>query len=303
MAAPTYTPPSRDWLPSGLPITYIFASFDGFPLAVRIEVSNNGTDFTAVTVAGVVHLPPDSNGNYFVNVGPYLEAMFSPAVPVLPGVDGNLFKLYRLAAGYLPAFDGVTGEPETTTTAAHALYATELTPIDSGFVTLTRQAIAQSSEYPAVESRASVADGTVSNAIIPYDTENPNPEPCYRYPIELYWLNRAGGWQNWVFDGKHEYGQDIEEPATYTDEYDRLHRASYPGITETVNVFSGFIPSAFYNTVFGILSSIRVYHKQGSEFREVNIDTGSFQRHKEGQRRKQLNFSFAYAETLTVQNA
>lgn len=300
--------PSRDWLPvgDGQNISYTFTSPNAVPkaLALRIEVSSNGINFTDPLTAGILSLAPDSNKQYTVNVAPYLEAMFSPINPKLTGQDFALYKRYRIVAGELPGFNGFTGTPELTTPEAFCLYATESTPIVDGFITLTKAPVGvNSSQFLGVETAVLTATNELRTRSINYDTENPNPEVCYQYPIQLYWLNRAGGWQTWVFDGKHEYEEEAANPVYWKDENDRTHLAHYEGITQKVKVFSGFIPASVYDTVYGVVSAVRVYHRDNGVWREVNIEPGSFLNHKEGLRRKQLDFEFTYAQALTVQNA
>lgn len=297
--------PNRDWLPVGLPIYYTFESKEAIPapLTIRIEVSTNGVDFNAVEAAGIIVLPPDTNKQYKVNVAPYLEAMFNPGPPAMAGNDFNLFKLYRLMAGKASAYDGITGTPEITTPNARGLYATVLTPIINNKILLSKEPYGfPSSNFSGIITLVSsdLINASIRNTPTPYAG---TPDQCPKNPLQLYWLNRSGGWQTWIFDGKHEEGQDIPEPTTWKDENNRTHRASFGGISETVNVYSGFIPLSAYDTVFGILSSIRVYSREGAVWREVNIEPGAYRKHKAGQRRKELNFSFTYAETLTVQNA
>lgn len=297
------TGPMRDWLPVGLPIYYTFQSPDAEPeqLTVTIEVSPNGIDYNGPIIAGTLILTPDSNGQYQANIAPYLEATFNPGAPILSGTDYKLFRRYRLAVGKLSVYDGVTGIPELYTPNAHALYATELTPFIDGIITLTKPPYGfSSSNFPGTRTEVDAVASVVQNIGMPYTG---SPDLCPKYPLHLYWLNRAGGWQSWVFDGKHDYGQETGEATMWQDENGFDHTATIEGVKEKVNVYSGFIPLASYDTVFGILSAIRVYHRDNGRFREVNLERGSFNRHKEGQRRKELNFSFTYAETLTVQNA
>lgn len=298
------TSPSRDWLPVGQDINYTFTSPKATPqsLAIRIEVSRNGADFTSPLIAGVLILAPDSNKQYKANVAPYLEAMFSPTNPVLSGQDLALYKRYRLVAGELPGFNGTTGTAELTTPEAFCLYATELTPIVSGIITLSKAPNGVNSDvFPGVETKVDTTTNQLTTRSA--DMGGTGNSQCFNYPIQAYWLNRAGGWQTWVFGGKHEYEEETEEGTFWKDENDRTHLAHIPGITEKVKVFSGFIPLSAYNTVFGMLSAIRVYHRDNNVWREINIESGSYLKHKEGLRRKELNFSFTYAQTLTVQNA
>jgi hypothetical protein len=297
------TVPARDWLPVGQPVNYTFQSPDVEPelLVVKIEVSSNGIDYNEPIIAGTLTLTPDNLGQYVANIAPYLEATFNPGTPALAGVDYKLFRRYRLAVGKLSVYDGNSGAPELYTPNAHVLYATELSPIIGGYITLSRSPYGfNSTDFAGLRTEVDTTANVVENIGVPYAGGN---DVCPKYPLHLYWLNRAGGWQNWVFDGKHEYGQDIEEATTWEDASGFTHRASIEGVTETVNVYSGFVPLAAYDTVFTILSAIRVYHRDNGRFREINIETGSSQRHKEGLRRKELNFSFTYAEPLTVQNA
>lgn len=299
MADFTYTAPARDWLPAGRPITYTFThvspSYTGVA-AFRVEVSANGSDFTGAKVAGVVYLPRESTGSYSLNVAPYLEALFSISPPFI-GTDSSLFLKYRVLAWELADYDD--GPDPLITTAAHALNAVVEVPIVSGLITLSNPLPVPFAGFSEIRTTVNTTTNAVTNAVVAGE----GMERCTLYPMQFYWLNRAGGWQTWVFNGKHEYAQDISEPSTWTDENYQVHRAMFPPISQTVRVFSGVIPLASFDTVYSILSSIRVFHLDGSIYREVNIDSGEYLRHKEGQRRKQLDFGFTYAETLTVQNA
>jgi hypothetical protein len=299
MAITLVSSPSRDWLPAALPITYVFSSDTPTPLMlfIKLEVSSNGLDFNSPPVVEILNVTPDTSGNYTVNVAPYLEAMFEPGYPMFTGQDFGLFRKYRMQVGEAPGYTGYTGTAELTTTPAHVLCASVQTEAVNGVYPLTTYpGFVNNSSFPGVETKVTISTNQLTTRPVPVATV-PNM-PCFPYPIELYWLNRSGGWQMWVFGQKHEYEQEITAPVTWQDSEHRTHVASLPPIKEKVNVYSGYIPLAAFNTVFGLLASVRVFHLDKGKFREVQISPGTFQRHKEGQRRKELNFTITYAEPL-----
>lgn len=295
--------PVRDWLPVEQPLVYKFTvpMVTPEPAIVRVEVSSNGVDFNNPVLAGILNVLPDSSNQYTVNPAPYLAALFTPRPPVF-GIDQNLFRLYRISIGRASVYDG-TNTPELITTPARCLYATVYTTAESnGDIILSQNPTAgYNDDYAGILTKVDSSLQAVTNTA----TEAPETPylPCPKFPIQLYWLNRSGGWQHWVFDGKHEYEDEVTEGVTWKDANDYLHTASVGPILQRVNAYSGFVNKTDFATIASVRYAIRVYHKDGNNWREVNIDRGSFPKYKAGDKRREVNFSFTYAEPLTVQNA
>lgn len=296
------TGPNRDWLPVELPITYTFQNPGAFDtINVRVEASDNGVDFNNPAIAGVLNVLPDSFNQYTVNPAPYLAALFAPGVPVF-GIDNRLFRLYRLAVGRTSQFDG-TGEPELYTVPARCLYASALTfPEINGDLILSHPPTAAfNQDYAGIFTKVDAVLQAVTNTAT--DIEPGAMAPCPKYPLHLYWLNRFGGWQSWVFDAKHEYEDEVGEGETWQDEYGHTHAASVGPVVSRVNVFSGHVSKAAFETIHTIRHSIKVYHRDGNNWREVILDRGSFPKYKAGDKRREVNFSFAYSEPILMQHA
>lgn len=280
--------------PDGVLIT---GHFEAPALVLKVEVSANFVDFATPINAGLAMIPADAAGQYAFNPNSYLSNMFSPLPPVTVGPDYNLYKYFRILAGAYDAFNGIEGTPAVVTTPARSLYASELTPLAAGSTSLSIEPTApNASGYDGIKTV--IASGTITNLVL-----SAAGAPCKDYPLNLYWINRKGGWQSFTFGGKHEYTEEIPEAATYEDYLGYNHKASIKGAKKGVNVFSGFLDSAAYDMVLTIRSAIRVYQYTGTEFREVNIKGGTFPIRKEGNRLYECNFSFTYSEPVIIQEA
>lgn len=296
--------PDWDWMPVFQPILYLFentsvSALTDPSITVKIEVSHNGTDFTAPITAGILKLLPNASDQYTVNPAPYLAALFTVGVPVI-GIDQSLYKVYRLSADFSDLYDG-TGTPTIITDPAYCLYASALSIQEDGVDTILSMEPTQgyNPEFYGILTQINAATNTITNT-----NEEPADSPllpCAKYPKQLYWLNRWGGWQTWVFDGKHEYEEEVGDEVTWQDEASLTHTASIAPVLQRVAVKSGFVPKAIYDTITTIRHSILVYHKDNNAWREVNIERGSFPLFKEGDKRRECNFTFTYAEPLTIQ--
>lgn len=301
------TSPAADWMPVFAPILYVFQrtgpGLAFYPtLIVKIEVSHNGEDFSDPITAGIISVPIGTMDRYTVNPAPYLADMFSVGPPVL-GADTQLYKLYRLIVGRSDVYDGTTGTPEITTTPARCIYAVHLPEIEVDADTNLSfpPTDAYHADYPGILTVIDYSTNFVTNRI----TDPPSAPilPCPKYPKNIYWLNRQGGWQSYVFDGKHEYEDEVAEGVTWQDANGNTHTASLGPVQHKCAVKSGFVSKSIYDTIAGIRNSIKVYHNDNGTWREVNIERGSYPKYKEGDKRREVNFSFTYAEPLTIQTA
>lgn len=288
-----YTGPEA--APDGVLIT---GHFEAPALVIKTEVSSNFTDFATPINAGIAMIPADANGQYSFNPNSYLSNMFSPAPPVTGAPDYNLYKYFRVLVGSYDVFNGIEGTPTVVTTPARSLYASELTTLAVGSTSLSIEPTTpNASGHNGLKTV--VASGTVTNQVIVPD----GATPCKDYPIQLFWLNRKGGWQSYVFGGKHEYTEEIPEASMYEDYLGYTHKAAIKGAKAGVNVFSGYLDSATYDMVLTVRSAIRVYHYTGGEYREVNIKGGTFPIRKEGNRLYECNFSYTYSAPVIIQEA
>lgn len=300
------TSPAEDWMPVFAPILYVFQrtgpGLAFYPtLIVKIEVSHNGTDFTDPITAGIISIPIGTLDRYTVNPAPYMVSMFSVGPPV-EGVDTQLYKYYRLVVGRSDVYDGTTGTPEITTDGAYCVYAVELPELQEAITTLSLSPVfGYYDGYSGIETYIDHDFMEVSNNIVsPFE---PPVNVCPQYPKYMYWLNRFGGWQAWVFNGKHEYEDEVAEGVTWQDANGNTHTASLGPVQHKCAVKSGFVPKSIYDTISGIRHAIKVYHNDNGTWREVNIERGSYPKYKEGDKRREVNFSFTYAEPLTIQTA
>lgn len=301
------TSPPADWMPVFQPILYVF-EVDGpvlftYPtLIVTIEVSHNGIDFTApIVLTAAISQPIGSLSRFTVNPAPHLAALFSVGYPV-EGTDTQLFKLYRLKVGRSNDYDG-TGTPEITTDPAYCAYAVDLPVLGlPAYTALTSSPIeGYNPDFLGVFTFITGEGDSITNEF----TAPPDVPvlPCTKYPKHMYWLNRFGGWQAWVFDGKHEYEDEVIEGVTWIDAAGATHTASVGPVQHKCSVKSGFVSKSVYDTIAGIRHAIKVYHKDGEEWREVNVERGSYARYKEGDKRREVNFTFTYANPTTIQQA
>ncbi len=131
-------------------------------------------------------------------------------------------------------------------------------------------------------------------------------EACeQKYPIHLYWLNRQGGWDSYVFNWKHEYSEEVSGGVQYRDA-DFIPRYSSRGDDiETVNVRSGMLPDTDgmtakqrFNALVNIRRSIQVYEFRGAERIPVIINEGSFTKYRVDERFFEISFQMKYAPLL-----
>src|SRR6476620_3979037 len=126
-------------------------------------------------------------------------------------------------------------------------------------------------------------------------------ECAQKYPLHLWWFNRQGGWDSYVFNGKHEDTEELSSGTTYMDaEYIR-HWANRGEDVETVNVRSGFLPDVDGMTakerlqaLLGIRRSIAVYERRGELWIPVIVQEGSFTKYRVDDRFFETAFTIQY---------
>lgn len=124
--------------------------------------------------------------------------------------------------------------------------------------------------------------------------------------IWLYWLNSAGGRENFQFTGSHTYSIDISNGVVYRDQDNQEVYASRGQVRNKVIVNSGFVSLADKKALMGILKSIKVWWKVGSGFVEedfalIKIEEGQYIRHKQTDQFYALSFAFQVARIESVQ--
>jgi hypothetical protein len=291
--------PAYDWLPVFKPIIYRFSNDNGSifiedpTLTVVVEVSDNGIDFDNPIIAGVINSP-----SYTVNPAPYLVSLFEQLSP-WESMNNKLFKLYRLKVWRTAVFD-ITGTPEITTTPARAIFASDytvITDVETDLTIPTGEWLFQG--FTGIRSYININLHYIDSDTV----EAPLTAPyiCPKYPIQLYWLNRFGGWQTWVFDGKHEYEDEVNEGVTWEDNEGFTHTASVGPVLQKVSVYSGFINKAYFDVIHSIRFAKVAYHFDKGVWRKIIIQPASVNKYKDGDKRREVNFSFTYSEPLINQ--
>lgn len=110
--------------------------------------------------------------------------------------------------------------------------------------------------------------------------------PCN--PVALYWLNKLGGWDMWVFGGTQTEGIEVSNGEAFekfiADLAGEIGRKKYISKTEVPKIVLGYecLSTADVRGIKGILSSIKVLMLTSGVnvlppvFMEVNVDPGSF---------------------------
>ncbi|UOQ53063.1 hypothetical protein [Hymenobacter cellulosivorans] len=124
--------------------------------------------------------------------------------------------------------------------------------------------------------------------------------PCPTHGLPVRWVSPEGGYGYWVFAGKHQYGDDISDGATYTEAGTGEQRYSSPGVARrTVQVSTG--PFRGRELVEGLRTlrrSPQVWYQPGgvgSEWVPVVVNRGAFPAYREGQTRYEFSVSFTEA--------
>jgi len=111
--------------------------------------------------------------------------------------------------------------------------------------------------------------------------------PCLN-PVALYWLNKIGGWDMWVFGMTQTEGIEVsngEEFEKYISELaDEIGRKKFISKTEIPTITLGYecISTEKVRGIKGILSAIKVLMLTSGKdvltptFIEVNVEAGSF---------------------------
>lgn len=120
-----------------------------------------------------------------------------------------------------------------------------------------------------------------------------------KYPIHLYWKNKKGGVDSYLFNWKHAYSQDVNGGVTYKDDAFIKRYATRGESIPKVAVQSGILPDfETYQAVFNILDAIQVWEWKGSQKTPVVIEEGSFPNYRVDQRFFDISFTIQYAPKL-----
>jgi hypothetical protein len=170
-----------------------------------------------------------------------------------------------------------------------------------------------------VTRRESLADNKPANVVLS-DPDQYVVAPSYgRDPfcvpagekgaaVDLWWLNRQGGWDRWVFTFKASYSTDISDGRKWQDS-STIERYSYRGeVREKVSVVSQFVDFDTRKALANIRKSIQVYQLMGDgdwtnidNFIPIVVDSGSFSDYVTGEGKMQVDLTYSYAQLIDVQ--
>ncbi len=128
-------------------------------------------------------------------------------------------------------------------------------------------------------------------------------EDC-RYPIELHWLNRKGGWDSFVFTFPHTWGHSISGGTRFTDNSNTARYTARGRVNQTVTVQSQHLPPIIQQAVSRIRESLQVYEYRpdtAERWLPVTIAEGDFPLYTDGDQLRQISFDMQYSKAITVQ--
>jgi hypothetical protein len=116
----------------------------------------------------------------------------------------------------------------------------------------------------------------------------------------LVWLNRAGGWEQGVFTGRHLHGDDQTDPIAYRDAAGADRYASKGVVRDTLQVYSDKLDFATYTAYRGVRRAIQVYERTGAgQYTPVLVSGGSYQEYQEQTDKLfEVNFTLSYPPVL-----
>lgn len=126
---------------------------------------------------------------------------------------------------------------------------------------------------------------------------------CCTNQYNLVWINREGGWMNYIFTGVREFTVDVGDAKTFiTSDYIQKY-SEVSGVYDGVIATTGDIPQSHVDVLASLQYSIQVYLYDESEdtFTEILLDKKNFVKRKSTDKFFDVRIRFIYAEELLIQ--
>lgn len=128
---------------------------------------------------------------------------------------------------------------------------------------------------------------------------------CVNYPngrVNIVWLNREGGYQNYIFQGVKTFEQRVGDERTYKD-------GSILKLSQRKNVYSGRIvttsniPQLHVDYLDSLRTSIQAWEWNESDdtYTEILLDNSDYVKYTTRQKLFDISIRFIYAEEIIIQ--
>lgn len=278
-----------DWSPVHLPVLFIFQAEPteaGTPRPVLCCVDASEDNGATWFLCGKMRRRPGGNKLVQFNVSEFLKSRFAILAPE-PGLDPNLSLRYRVRVGFATDFTGgETGELLRIDT----LHVVNGAALNSGLGSYLSDLIPLPEGFPYLLSK--ITSAGVSNQT---HVAGLTPAACPPYPLRLTWLNQRGGWNSFVFTGKHEHGTDTQDGIPWVDETGADRYASRGVVRDTVKVYSDRLLPELASLVRTIRKSVQVYEVPAAgSLIPVLVQEGSFVDFRRGEKAPTVDFVISY---------
>lgn len=152
-----------------------------------------------------------------------------------------------------------------------------------------------------------LANGEVVNwevqIVVTSDCTTTTFENCCTNQYNIVWLNREGGYQNYIFTGVREFTVDVGDAKTYiTSDYITKY-SEVTGVFDGVIATTGDIPRSHVDSLASLQYAIQawLYDEDEQEYTEILLDKKSFVKRKSTDKFFDVRIRFILAKELLVQ--
>lgn len=129
-------------------------------------------------------------------------------------------------------------------------------------------------------------------------------ENCCANQYNLVWLNREGGYQNYIFTGVREFQVDIDDAKTFvTSDYIKKF-SQVTGVYDAVIATTGDIPRSHVEMLASLQYAVQawIYDETEQTYTEILLDKANFSKRKTTDKFFDVRVRFILAKELLIQS-
>lgn len=127
-----------------------------------------------------------------------------------------------------------------------------------------------------------------------------NIDNCCDGQVNIVWFNRIGGYQNYIFTQRKDYGVKLGKEVSFINR-DIIKYSERGRIYNSRIVYASGLSENEVDNISTLQYAIQAWEYTGGEFKPILIDSGDFIKYTTKDGFLELNVSYIYAKSLNVQ--
>lgn len=127
-----------------------------------------------------------------------------------------------------------------------------------------------------------------------------NIDNCCDEQVNIVWFNRIGGYQNYIFTQRKDYGIQSGKDIKFINN-DVVRYSERGRVYNSKIVYASGVSENEIDNISTLQYAIQAWEYKGGEFIPIMIDSGDFTKYTTKDGFLEINVSFVYAKNLNIQ--